>query len=278
MSLARVLVSLLAFGTALPACAFTPKATTMTARIASIGTVLQLNQTDSASPRALASARFQARQEPIGLSDRAPFHVHTVAVPAGGTAEQNGRRLLDVIKTVEVVASPTNPYLIKLDTGYFDVGAGAVIYPGISLRGAGTVSTFITSSGTALYFINLTDDTGISFRLSDMTVTAKSNPVGRPVASPNINHVVIDHVHLLAGVAGVTAFNTFVSGASLLITNSIINSPLHLSNLYRDPTVRMKVIGTEVDSFQINAGTSPATLACFATYNANRVPYSHACN
>ena len=293
MPLVRVLASLLALGAALPAYASTPTTTIITACISKVDgftrivpspascnkrfeTVLQFNQAGPAGPQGPVGPT--GPQGPPGSSNNAPFLVRTVIVPAGGTAAQNGAYLLEIINAVESVASPTNPYLIQLDAGYFDVGAGAVIYPGISLRGAGMVSTFITSSNTALYFINQVDATGISFSLSDMTVTATSNPQGRPVASPNITNVVFDHLHLLAPVEGLTGLGTQVPGAALLITNSIINGPLNLSNLYADPTVRMKVIATQVDSFQINGGTSPATLACFAAYNASLVPYSNACD
>ena len=157
--------------------------------------------------------------------------------------------------------------MIQLDAGYYDVGAGLYVSPYISFKGAGMYSTFVTSSDTAFYLRAPSDTVGAVFSIADMSIAATN----RSIASASIDHVLLDHLYITAPVN----IGSILAAPSFLLSNSIVHAQLYLSSVYASPGSRFAVVGSEVDSF--NPNSIAAYQACFASYNANLVPYSTSC-
>ncbi len=187
---------------------------------------------------------------------------------AGGTPAQNGQLLANTLNAAGSVASATNLYVVQLDAGTFDLtGLGVIIQPGISLKGQGMQNTFVTSSANTLYFADSTGKAGpFSFSVSGMTVTGEE-----AIATQNVGTAVLDGLHVI----GRIDFYATASTASVLLVNSIVNGVVAFDNNSHSATQRFRIVGTQVDS--IGTPTVAGTQACFASYNANLVPYSATC-
>lgn len=82
-------------------------------------------------------------QGPAGPDLSGATHIR---VPADGTALQNAADLFDAIDDIDD-ASTTNPYVVVLGPGRYDVGAsGLVLKPNVSLVGAGATATTLTTT------------------------------------------------------------------------------------------------------------------------------------
>jgi len=86
-----------------------------------------------------------------GLQGAASLLLRTVLVKpviAGGVVDAvaSGTALINAVASI-VSSSPTNPYLVKLEAGIYDLGSQGLSLPtGVSIEGAGRAATEITSS------------------------------------------------------------------------------------------------------------------------------------
>jgi len=117
-----------------------------------------------------------------GLQSAATL-VRTVMVEpviAAGVADPvaSGSALINAVAGI-VGASPTNPYLVKLGTGVFDLGAQMLILPdGVSLEGAGRTATTITSLIPAGNTVPRSASVRVSGSSSISNLTVKNSVVG----------------------------------------------------------------------------------------------------
>lgn len=228
--------------------------------------VVQFNQSGVAGP--IGPQGPQGPQGPAGPQGASsPVLVRTIVVPASADSATNGQRLLDAIALAASVATATQPYLIQLDAGTYDVGMGAVIVPYISLRGAGSISTTVTSNSITLLFQN-PGIVGATFSVSEMTV----NGVLRTIAAQSVRNAVLDRLHLTG--AGVE-MEAVIPNASVSLLNSVVESYVLFSNNSRDPGIRFRIVGSQVNQFSTNV--TPSSQGCFASFNADLVPYSPNC-
>jgi hypothetical protein len=73
------------------------------------------------------------------------IYVKTVLVSPVGTAQQNGTALLNALAGI-TTASSTNPYLLKIEPGTYDIGANSLVMkPYVDIEGSGENTTTITS-------------------------------------------------------------------------------------------------------------------------------------
>lgn len=106
-----------------------------------------------ASPALSSNLPFGvAIQEPNSLPNLAPNSLvrysHTLLVGSNGSPTQNGAALLAAMSIISNAnPSLTNPYLLKLEPGTYDLGNQALaLVPYVDLEGSGEGTTFLASS------------------------------------------------------------------------------------------------------------------------------------
>jgi hypothetical protein len=100
-----------------------------------------------------------------------PPYVRTLVVGSGGSPTTNGSNLLSAIASI-TTASASNPWLVKVEPGIFDLGASTLTMKSyVDVEGSGRNSTVITSTASWTVLAN----TGTSAELRDLTVKNTSS-------------------------------------------------------------------------------------------------------
>jgi hypothetical protein len=117
----------------------------------------------------------------------------TVIVSPVGTAMENGTALLNALAGI-TDASATNPYLLKIEPGVYDLGtAQLTMKPYVDIEGSGEMVTTITSAGTGSDSVGTVRGANYA-ELRFLTVEATGGSVDTVAiynygASPQITHV-----------------------------------------------------------------------------------------
>jgi hypothetical protein len=123
-----------------------------------------------------------------------PPYVRTVVVRPVGSATANGTALLNALAGI-TTASATNPWLLKIEPGIYDVGAGSLVMkPFVDVEGSGETATRITGTGHAANNIG-TVQAVTNSELRFVTVESVGGAFAKAVyvsnAQPRISHVTV---------------------------------------------------------------------------------------
>lgn len=105
------------------------------------------------------------------INSQTPPYVKTLIVGSGGSPTANGASLLAAIASI-TTASASNPWLVKVEPGIFDLGASTLTMKSyVDVEGSGRNGTVITSTAGWTVLAN----TGTSAELRDLTVKNTSS-------------------------------------------------------------------------------------------------------
>lgn len=218
----------------------------------------------------------------------------TVVVSPVGTATQNGTALKNALAGI-TNASQTNPYLLKIEPGVYDLGSSGslAMKEHVDMEGSGELTTVITSSVTQgpgaeescpIGTIAGANDTELRFLTVRNTGTGFCNiAIRNERVSPRLTHVTVQSTGVQGadtaymGVYNVDActtisdatvtasdFGVYSAGCSVLIKQSKISS--------EDLAVRQNPGISYVANTQVVGTTSGAQ--CFNSYDENLQPHN----
>lgn len=219
----------------------------------------------------------------------------TVVVSPNGTATQNGTALLSAMDTISNSnPSASNPWLLKLEPGNYDLGAGALtLQPYVDLEGSGEGTTTISST-TFTGSPPVTTATVIAASNSEMRFVTIVNYGGGTqkvaiLVPNNATNARVTHVTALVNTGGSDNTGLVNSpGASVTVQESTFNisngaSNTGLINNGTTVTVQRSVLlatgnaniglsnnsGTaNIATSQLTSFTGAGTTKCVLSYNA----------
>ncbi len=174
----------------------------------------------------------------------------TIVVPADGTPFQNGTALTAAVDAVRLIATASDPWVIRLEPGTYQPLASApnfgfILHSNIHLEGAGAGVTTITR--------NLRLDPGTS--LQRVTVDATTSPSTQPALE------VFDGVEFIADVDvvadGIGVATRF--GADVQILNSHVESASNYGVFLNSGTAGLRIVDSTI------SGTDGVYLASTAS-------------
>lgn len=190
---------------------------------------------------------------------QAPF-VRTIIVNSGGTPTANGTALTNALAGITTNSS-TNPWLLKVEPGIFDLGTGSLTMKDyVDLEGSGPLVTTITSaqqrgSGNVAV-INV--PSGVHTELRQLTVqNTSSNAIALAYVSSNPT---FDHVNLVIPNGAVSTMGILGNGNPTIasVTMQLTSSNNTSQGIYvvgnpviKDITIAMQNTGAVVDSYGI---------------------------
>ena len=130
----------------------------------------------------LCSSLLLGLSGPI-VAQTLPF-ARTVIVPSGGTASANGANLLTALSGI-TTASASNPWLLKLDPGVYDLGTNQLVPKSfVDVEGAGRGTTFITSAvqGNGAPGATILVQSGVQSEMRELTIKNTSLGMGRGIS------------------------------------------------------------------------------------------------
>ena len=170
----------------------------------------------------------------------------TVVVSPNGTATQNGAALLAAMNVISNAGpSASNPWLLKLEPGNYDLGSGSLILkPYVGLEGSGEGTTTISSTIVTTFGANA----------SGATLVMASNTEARFLrvvnAGPGDNQ---SGVLVMSGQTGVTVTHLTVSSSGVSNNFGIFNDGGTLT--IQDSTLSASGGGNDF-GFQTSSGTT----------------------
>ena len=149
-------------------------------------------------------------------------YLRTVVVSPVGSPAANGAALLAALAAISS-PSPTNPWLLKLEPGVYNVGSSGalVMRPFVDIEGSGESVTKITSPGSASNIVG-TVQTAINTELRHVTVentggAAFARPLYVTSGSPRISHVTV-----LGSGGTVETHGYYADGSSTAIVTDLV--------------------------------------------------------
>lgn len=136
-----------------------------------------------------------------------------VVSPTPGNPSASGTALLSAMAAI-TTASASNPYLIRIEPGVYDLGASSlVLKPYVDLEGSGEAVTKITGTGAAVYNSGTIVGSTVSPSTVELRFLTVANSGGNAYAtaiflnigSPNLTHIT-------ATAAGGSAQNVAIFG------------------------------------------------------------------
>jgi hypothetical protein len=226
-------------------------------------------------------------------NDFAAAYESTVVVSPTGTDTENGTALLNALTGI-TDASATNPYLLLIEPGTYDLGSSVLrMKDHVDIEGSGQLHTTITSS-TSSACSNGTVIGANNAELSFLTVrnTGSSNCIAaiyNNAVSPRLTHVTAEAAGGAAGGA-TNAIGVFtIVNANLTMTNvtavasSSGSANFGMLNDSSSPTIKQSTLTGSTRSLAQEGGTvkvantqlvgsvvrTSGTLQCFNNYDEN---------
>ncbi len=150
-----------------------------------------------------------------------PKYARTVVVRPVGTATENGTALLTALAGI-VGSSATNPYLLKIEPGIYDLGGTSLtLQQFVDVEGSGEGITKITHNETANIFA--ASNVGLRFLTLDCTGGFGCTALN---ANTTVTNLRLTHVSLTATAGSGAANGLLVQGVSpsILIEDSTITA------------------------------------------------------
>jgi len=230
-------------------------------------------------------------------ADFARAYARTVVVSPVGTPQENGVTLKNALGGI-TDASESKPYLLKLEPGVYDLGAGwMAMKEWVDIEGSGEGITKITGSSYSNQPYDGTIFTRNNAELRFLTVENTGGGYSATAVAVNTASTRLVHVTLKA--SGASAFNTglYSSNASPKIEDSTVRATYALDVEY-DGTVSVdgsEITGSVMADGSHNSNNAPdvrvsaskldgsvsarlgATVKCAASFNANYDPLGAGC-
>ena len=149
-----------------------------------------------------------------------PPYVRTVIVASGGSSASNGTNLLTALAAI-TTASASNPWLLKIEPGIYDLGTSQLIPKTyVDIEGSGRDTTIITSAaqGNGGPGATVLVNSGIQSEMRDLTVRNTSAGMGRGV-------------YIVSGNFQLTRVNVDVDTVDQSVAVEIVNSSPVLSDV-----------------------------------------------
>ena len=235
-----------------------------------------------------------------GMRGTANWPPHTQLVWAVKNADGSpnptgsGTALLNAVAAIPTsgndVPSGSNPWLIKVGPGIFDLdGSGLVLPAYVQLDGAGQEITTITSANQFMYTVDLnTQD-----RVSNMTIENTGTGIDTRAVSVNQAFARLDHVYVTAMNGTTYNIGIYAISSNLAIFDSAIGgnwgiytagnstqSVQVFNTLFSSATYGVNnAAGYEIDLAYNRVSsalknTSPGVFKCIGNYNFNLAPVS----
>jgi hypothetical protein len=154
-------------------------------------------------------------------SDFASAPKRTEVVGPVGTATQNGTALENALAGI-TNASQTNPYLLKVEPGVYDLGAapGLTMKPWVDIEGSGEGATKITASGIAGNFGTVVGASNSELRFLTVENTGGT---GEAIAifNPDTSGSTMRITHVSAAASGSSTHNIGVASYSLVTMTNV---------------------------------------------------------
>lgn len=153
------------------------------------------------------------------IAQTPPYARTTIAI-SGGSSTTNGTNLLAALAAI-TTASATNPWLLKIEPGIYDLGANQLIAKDyVDIEGSGRGITIITSSaqGNGGPGATVLVNSGTHAEIRDLTIKNTSAGMGRGI-------------YALSNDLRLTRVNVDVDTVDQSVAVDIINSSPHLSNM-----------------------------------------------
>lgn len=140
----------------------------------------------------------------------------TVIVSAVGTSAQNGTALRSALASI-TDASSSNPYLLKLEPGIYDLGSSPLaLKPDISLEGSGESSTTVQGSPGSLQAVLSADTLGAdTVEVRSLTVSGSGSGNGN-FTGISVNKSVVRLLQLTVTISADSTATSLASGITLL--------------------------------------------------------------
>ncbi len=183
----------------------------------------------------------------VARSDHGHYR-RTVVVSPVGTAVQNGAALLQALADI-TTASATNPWLLKIEPGVYDLGQGSLtMRPYVDIEGSGELATRITrvgSSSPSVATVIGADNAELRFLTVENTGGGEGSfaiTVYNNGTSPHITQVTL-HAHdggRSYGVSNNSGSKPLLTG--LTITIDGVTDSMGISNVSAGGTIRDSTI------------------------------------
>lgn len=197
---------------------------------------------------------------------------------SGGTTTQNGTALLAALNDI-TTASSTNPYLLKIEPGVYDLNGGTLnMQPYVDIEGSGEDVTTITS-GTALATVQGADNAEMRW------LTVQNTAAGYAVEA-NATDSTARFLHVTArGTVGFAESNGLVTLQDVTTPASDQTGLLATSGtvIVQASTIQGSVValaapgGAFAVATSLIQGSIAGTLTCVDDYKADFTPLNSTC-
>jgi hypothetical protein len=227
-----------------------------------------------------------------------PTYVRTVLVSPVGTTTQNGTALLNALAGI-TTASSTNPYLLKIEPGIYDLGTSSFqMKAHVDVEGSGENTTIITghidyivsgvvqgASNAEIRFLSVQQTGGVhggyaisnngeSPRITNVTASASGAASNSGVinfsSSPTMTNVTAS---ASGGTNNWGVFST--GGGTIMINNSVIIGSTN--TIFNDTNTTTRVGNSKLNGGPVSNAANAGALTCAGVYDENYTFYASTC-